>query len=290
MARVYYVGDWAVLTGPVFAETPFYYSHKGLDIFNYGHWLKTALEATGEHEVASVPSWDFYNKLGPGDYEKVLEEHDVLVFSDVDAKLFQLAPSFFDRAQFGAKPLTFPDRIRLTLEAVRKGKGLMLLGGWYSFTGEMGKGGWGRTPLADLMPVRCLETEDLVESTEGFSPRATAAGRAFLRGLDVGTMPPLLGYNKTRRRAGGQVLLEVAQTGDPLLAVRAFGRGRVLAFTSDPAPHWGCNFVYWDGYGEFWRRCLEYAAGGPVSPRAARSPRPATSPRPRASRRRSGRG
>ena len=37
MARVYYVGDWAVLTGPVFAETPFYYSHKGLDIFNYGH-------------------------------------------------------------------------------------------------------------------------------------------------------------------------------------------------------------------------------------------------------------
>jgi hypothetical protein len=34
MARVYYVGDWAVLTGPVFAETPFHYSHKGLDIFN----------------------------------------------------------------------------------------------------------------------------------------------------------------------------------------------------------------------------------------------------------------
>lgn len=290
MARVYYVGDWAVLTGPVFAETPFHYSHKGLDIFNYGHWLKTALEATGEHEVASVPAWDFYNKLGPGDYERVLEEHDVLVFSDVDAKLFQLAPSFFDRTQFGTRPLTFPDRIRLTLEAVRRGKGLMLLGGWYSFTGEMGKGGWGRTPLADLMPVRCLPTEDLVESTEGFSPRATAAGRAFLRGLDVTTMPPLLGYNKTRRRTGGQVLLEVAETGDPLLAVRAFGKGRVLAYTSDPAPHWGCNLVYWDGYGEFWRRCLEYAAGGPVSPRAARSPRPATRPRPRASRRRSGRG
>ncbi|MCK7522365.1 MAG: hypothetical protein MZV64_34150 [Ignavibacteriales bacterium] len=24
MAKIYYVGDWAVLTGPVFAETPFY--------------------------------------------------------------------------------------------------------------------------------------------------------------------------------------------------------------------------------------------------------------------------
>jgi uncharacterized membrane protein len=286
MARVYYVGDWAVLTGPVFAETPFYYSHKGLDIFNYGHWLKSALEATGEHEVASVPSWDFYNKLGPGDYEKVLAGHDVLVFSDVDAKLFQLAPSFFDRSKFGAEPLTFPDRLRLTLDAVRRGKGLMLLGGWYSYTGEMGKGGWGRTPLADLMPVRCLETEDLVESTEGFSPAATRAGRAFLGDLDVRTMPPLLGYNKTRRRAGATVLLEVAETGDPLLAVRSFGEGRVLAFTSDPAPHWGLNFVYWDGYAAFWRRCLDYARGGLLTPRTARSPRPSRRPRRRASARR----
>jgi uncharacterized membrane protein len=275
MARVYYVGDWAVLTGPVFAETPFHYSHKGLDIFNYGHWLKSALEATGEHEVASVPSWDFYNKLGPGDYERVLAEHDVLVFSDVDAKLFQLAPSFFDRTKFGARPLTFPDRIRLTCEAVRAGKGLMLLGGWYSFTGEMGKGGWGRTPLADLMPVRCLETEDLVESTEGFSPAVTRAGRAFFAGLDVRAMPPLLGYNKTRRCREGTVLLEVAETGDPLLAVRAFGKGRVLAYTSDPAPHWGCNFVYWDGYGEFWRRCLDDVLGrrGTGETRARTRPR-----------------
>jgi uncharacterized membrane protein len=264
MARIYYVGDWAVLTGPVFAETPFYYSHKGLDIFNYGHWLKSALESTGEHEVESVPSWDFYNKLGPGDYERVLDEHDVLVFSDVDAKLFQLAPSFFDRTQFGAKPLTYPDRLRLTVEAVRDaGKGLMLLGGWYSFTGEMGKGGWGRTRLAEALPVRCLEVEDLVESTEGFAPKATAAGRRFFAGADPGSMPPFLGYNKTQRRAAGRVLLEVAGTGDPLLAVRRLGRGHVLAFMSDPAPHWGLNFVYWDGYAEFWLRCL-----GAVLPRA----------------------
>ena len=273
MARIYYVGDWAVLTGPVFAETPFYYSHKGLDIFNYGHWLKTALESTGEHEVLSVPSWDFYNKLGPGDYEKVLADHDVLVFSDVDAKLFQLAPSFFDRAQFGKKPLVYPDRLRLTVEAVREaGKGLMLLGGWYSFTGEMGKGGWGRTRLAEALPVRCLDVEDLVESTEGFAPRATAAGRRFFAGADLRSMPPFLGYNRTKRRAGATVLLEVAQTRDPLLAVRPLGRGRVLAFMSDPAPHWGLNFVYWDGYADFWLRCLKA-----VEPRRAAR---VTAPRP----------
>jgi uncharacterized membrane protein len=261
MARIYYVGDWAVMTGPVFAETPFYHSPKGLDIFNYGRWLKEALESGGGHAVDSVPSWEFYNTLGPGDYEKVLDAHDVLVFSDVDAKLFQLAPSFFDRSKFGTTPLTFPDRLRLTKEAVAAGKGLMLLGGWYSFTGEMGKGGWGRTRLKDLLPVECLEVEDLVESTEGFSARVTAAGRRFASGLRIETMPPLLGYNKTRPRKEGTVLLRVAETGDPLLAVRRFGKGRVLAYMSDPAPHWGCNFVYWSGYKAFWRRCLELVLG-----------------------------
>lgn len=44
MKKVYYVGDWAILTGPVFAETPFHHSPKGLEIFNYGIWLKEALE------------------------------------------------------------------------------------------------------------------------------------------------------------------------------------------------------------------------------------------------------
>jgi uncharacterized membrane protein len=261
MAKIYYVGDWAVMTGPVFAETPFYHSPKGLDIFNYGVWLKSALESTGEHEVNSVSTWDFYNKLGPGDYEKILSGYDVLIYSDVDAKLFQLAPNFFDRTKFGKKPLTFPDRIRLTNEAVRAGKGLMLLGGWYSFTGELGRGGWGRTPLADLLPVRCLETDDLVESTEGYAPRPTDAGKAFFKGLPLGTMPPLLGYNKTLPTKDGSVLLTVRETGDPLLAVRDFGRGRVLAYMSDPAPHWGLNFVYWKYYGSFWIRCLEYVLG-----------------------------
>jgi hypothetical protein len=121
MAKVYYVGDWAVLAGPVFAETPFHYSHKGLDAFNYSKWLKETREATDRHTLASVAAWDFYNKLGAGDQEAILDAYDVLIFSDVDAKLFQLAPSFFDRCEFGRKVLTFPDRVRLTVAAVRAG-------------------------------------------------------------------------------------------------------------------------------------------------------------------------
>jgi uncharacterized membrane protein len=256
MSKIYYVGDWAVMCGPVFAETPFNYAYKGLEMYNYGTWLKEALESSGEHQVTSVPTWDFY-KLGPGEYENILHEYDVLIFSDVEAKNFQLAPSFFDRKKFGTEVLVFPDRIRLTVDAIKNGKGAMFLGGWLSFTGEMGKGGWNRTGLKEVLPVQCFDYEDLVESTEGFTPQADAKSKKKLGTIKLDTFPPILGYNKTIARRGSDVLLTVKQTGDPLFVHRKFGKGKVLAYMSDPAPHWGCNFVFWKHYKEFWLECLK---------------------------------
>lgn len=255
MAKIYYAGDWAVLSGPIFYETPFQQSTKGLELYNYGIWLKSALESSGAHEVHSVPAWDFY-RMGPGEYERVIEAYDVLIFSDIEGKLFQLAPSFFDREKFGTQVLTYPDRVRLTVEAVHSGKRMMFLGGWYSFTGQMGKGGWGRTHLQDILPVRCLEYEDLVESTEGYTASVTEEGRKSFDGIDFNTMPPILGYNETVPIKGCPVLIGVKETNHPLVAARDVGRGRVLVYTSDPAPHWGCNFVFWSAYNAFWQRCL----------------------------------
>ena len=255
MAKVYYVGDWAVMTGPVYAETPFNYAYKGLEIFNYGKWLKEALESSGEHSVTSVPTWDFYS-LPPGEYENILRDYDVLIFSDVEAKNFQLAPSFFNRKIFGTKVLTFPDRIRLTVEAVQAGMGAMFLGGWLSFTGEMGKGGWNRTRLREILPVRCLDYEDLIESTEGFTARKRESGHPAFRDIDFSTFPPILGYNQTLPLDDYDVLLEVKETGDPLVAFGQCGSGKVLAYMSDPAPHWGCNFIFWESYEAFWLECL----------------------------------
>ena len=256
MAKIYYVGDWAVLTGPVFAESPFNYEHKGLEIFNYGKWLKDALESDGNHSVESVPTWDFY-KMGPGEYEKVLDTYDFIIFSDIEARLFQLAPSFFDREKFGKEVLTFPDRIRLTIEAVEAGKSIMFLGGWLSFTGEIGKGGWGRTRLQEILPVTCMDIEDLVESTEGYTTGLTPGWKEKFPGIDFTTLPPIMGYNKTYLRDGCDMILKIRESGDPLLTIGKFGKGKVLAYTSDPAPHWGCNFVFWKHYNDFWLSCLD---------------------------------
>lgn len=251
--KVYYVGDWAILTGPVFAETPFHHSPKGLEIFNYGVWLKDALEKDPDYAVNSVSAWDFYNNLGPGDYENILKDYDLIIFSDVDAKLFQLSPKFFDRSKFGKEILTFPDRVRLTVEDVHAGGRYMFLGGWYSFTGELGKGGWGRTRLAEILPVKCMDIEDLVETTEGFFMEITEEGKKLCPDLDLTGCPPILGYNKTYEIEGGIVIARFKETGDPAIVIKQFGQGKVLVYTSDPSPHWGCNFVYWDGYPKFWQ-------------------------------------
>lgn len=260
MAKIYYVGDWAVMLGPVFAETPFNYAYKGLESYNYGVWLKDALESSGEHQVNSVPTWDFY-KLAPGEYEKILAEYDVIIFSDVEAKNFQLEPSFFDRKKFGKQVLTFPDRVRLTVDAVRAGKAMMFLGGWLSFTGEMGKGGWNRTRLKEILPVTCLDWEDLIESTEGFTGCPTESGKNAYSQIDFASYPPILGYNQVRERENCEVLLTVKQTGDPLVAYGKFGKGKVLAYMSDPAPHWGVNFVFWKGYQKFWLESVKLILG-----------------------------
>lgn len=255
--RVYYVGDWAVQIGPVYAETSFNHAPKGLDFINYGHWLMEAIQSTGEFAVESVPTWDFYN-MPPGGYEKVLAGHDIVIFSDVEAKNFQLHPQFFDRHLFGTKVLTFPDRAKLTVEAVRAGVHMMFLGGWLSFNGELGKGGWGRTPLAEILPVECLDVEDLRENTEGFRAEAVERRHPILKGITLDGMPPILGFNRVRPRAGCPVLARWKDEGDPALAVGQFGKGRVLAYTSDPAPHWGCNFVFWRQYARLWSNAARW--------------------------------
>ena len=261
MAKVYYIGDWAVQLGPVYAETSFNHSPKGLDFINYGKWLVAAVESSGRHSITSVPTWDFYN-LPPGEYEKILEEYDIIVFSDVEAKNFQLHPQFFNRHLFGTKVLTFPDRVRLTIEAVQAGTHVMFLGGWLSFNGELGKGGWGRTQLREILPCECLEVEDLRESNEGFTMQARLPDHPLLRGLDLSSMPPVLGYNIVRPRAGCDII--ACWNGDehPAIAVGQFGKGRVLAYTSDPAPHWGCNFVFWQDYARLWTNVCDWLAQG----------------------------
>ena len=100
--------------------------------------------------------------------------------------------------------------------------------------GELGKGGWGRTGLKTVLPATCLDIEDLRESTEGFTGQTVAADHPTIAGVDLETMPPILGYNIVKPREGCDVIATWKGTDDPLLTVGQFGDGRVLAYQT---PH-----------------------------------------------------
>ncbi len=85
-----------------------------------------------------------------------------------------------------------------------------------------------------------------------------ATDHPALNGIDLDSSPPILGYNITRPRDGCEVLATWGSSPDPAIAVGQFGSGRVAAYTSDPAPHWGCNLVSWDRYQTLWLNLIAW--------------------------------
>jgi uncharacterized membrane protein len=261
--RVTYLGDWVFYTGPTFVESPFEMMAKDCSLHFLGKPVTEALTAAGA-TVRAHSNWDLYH-FSPEQWDELLRESDVLFVSDVEARCFHLNPSFFERSNYGAgvgaRPMTFPDRLKLLTAAVEAGKGLVYLGGWLSFSGHMEKGGWRRCPISAWLPFECLVGEDLVESSEGFGVEVVDPAHPVVAGLPVETLPPLLGYNEFRARPGMEVLWRVAGSGHPLLGVSRHGRGRMVTYGSDPVPHWGINLMRWEGYAALWQNMAAWAAG-----------------------------
>jgi uncharacterized membrane protein len=253
--HVLYLGDWVFHLGPVFIETPFGTETKDADLHFYGERLAEALEHTAD--VTALSNWELY-RLQPGKLEEYLDQSETLIISDVEAKCFHLYPSFFDRARRENRVVTFPDRLKVINEWIRNGGGLMMLGGWLSFSGVQGRSGWGRSTLKDTLPVDCLLIEDLVESSEGFTVEVMAPEHPVVKGLPWDKFPPIFGYNEVAEKPNGEVLVRVKETGHPLVVVGEYGEGRIFTYMSDPAPHWGINFELWEAYDAFWQQAFNW--------------------------------
>ena len=201
--RIWHVGNWCIHLGQKYVESPFEAPSKDVEIVNYAQPFIDALRAIPSAEVISQPSWELYH-MSPDAFTERLAWATSIVFGDVETKCLMLHPDFFTRAKWGASPITFPDRFDLLRSWVEQGGHFHMNGGWLSFSGELGKGGWGRSRLHDVLPVECLPHDDLIESTAGYALRAPAPDHALLRGLDIGTIPPLLGFNQVALRPGAE--------------------------------------------------------------------------------------
>ena len=157
---------------------------------------------------------------------------------------------------------------KLLAAEVEKGRGLMMLGGYHSF----GPGGYGSTPLADVLPVAMgrLERQNfgeplrtdlhypgpltMVPSRE-HSIMRLAAGEENARIWN--TLPPLAGANRfagIKDGAGVQVLARSNQNA-PLLVSGEYGKGRVLAFAGDSTWRWWLQGRQAE-HKKFWRQSI----------------------------------
>ncbi len=130
---------------------------------------------------------------------------------------------------------------RLLAEAVRKGAGLMMLGGHSSF----GEGHWAETPLADILPVQIHPGDGQFEPAGGIKFVPNPRGlESYL--LQVGAnktetariwdqMIPILGTNRfSDVKPGANILAETAApNAEPLLISMDVGQGRSIAYGGD---------------------------------------------------------
>ncbi|QWW71003.1 glutamine amidotransferase [Rhizobium sp. WYJ-E13] len=186
-----------------------------------------------------------------------LTSYDAIILSDIGANSLLLPPDVW----LHGKPVA--NRLKLIREWTKKGGGLIMAGGYFSFQGIDGKARWRRTPVEEALPVTCLPYDDRLEVPEGFKAIVTGKSHPILSGID-GEWPLLLGANEVVAKdgAGIEVLATLPQDegSHPLLVTGSHGKGRTVAWTSDIGPHWLPNsFVAWPGYATLWLNILRWA-------------------------------
>ncbi len=230
---------------------------KGFDQFHSTEYEEGAgvfLDAVvrAGHELTYVRGHEISSKF-PKSAEE-LDNFDVVVISDIGSNSFLLPDETFLRSECS------PNRLQLLADFVRRGGGLVMVGGYLSFTGIDGKARYGMTPLADVLPVTMLTHDDRVERSEGVKVDVCDLSHPVLGGTPA-DWPPLLGYNRLIAKPDASVVARVDD--DPVLVVGTWGEGRATAFASDLAPHWASpEFVNWAHYGRLWDAILSWTGAG----------------------------
>ncbi|HEY5311446.1 MAG TPA: glutamine amidotransferase [Pirellulales bacterium] len=191
---------------------------------------------------------DLAERFKPGKY-------DVYIFGDVDSQAFS------------------PDELTDLAAAINRGAGFIMLGGLHSF----GAGGYGRTALADVLPVvfdrfeRQNFDEPIRSDLQERGPLAikpTAIGSLqtlmLLAARDKNAsvwaeLPPLDGANRFRQLKPGAQVLATGPRGMPLLVAKDYGNGRVLAFAGDSTWRWWLR-GFAAVHKRFWRQTVLWLA------------------------------
>jgi uncharacterized membrane protein len=140
------------------------------------------------------------------------------------------------------------------VKEVLHGSGLLMIGGWASFTGKVGH--YAGSRIEQLLPVRCVPGDDRVQRASGAVVGETSQTTVHFPSPDFKSPPIVCGYHRVRVIPGSKVLLllrDVEFKGNrailgkphPLLVAGHASWGSTLAFLTDCAPHWAGGLVDW---------------------------------------------
>jgi hypothetical protein len=189
--------------------------------------------------------------------------------AEIDRSWFE--PGKYDAYIIGDVPAqAFDTQMLLALaRRVDDGSGLMMIGGRRSF----GAGGWGTTPLADILPVQMDPSE--FDPNGRVDPSLNIEGQVqmvptergldnYLMRIDPGgnqlqrwqSLEPLEGANRLRLKQNSLAeVLAKSPENQPLLVAQEYGRARVLAFAGDTTYIWYVS-DHQESHQRFWRQVI----------------------------------
>lgn len=131
---------------------------------------------------------------------------------------------------------------------------------------NLGKGRYfeGNDPF-EVPQMIVKDTQEVARAAiveEAFRP-AQVGTSPILEGINVGQMPPLLGYVSTTPKPTSQVLL-VSNQLDPVLSEWQYGLGHVVAWTSDVKNRWAQDMLTWPAFSQFWSQVVKRTIPVPV--------------------------
>ncbi len=250
--KVLYAGDACTKVGPLFLASPFNLEMKGISHHIWGQPLIDAMTKAGI-EVRHLTNADAIAEF-PRTVEE-LSEYDVVIISDCEYEVLALYPFWMADAE---QPVT--DRIRAIRDYTKNGGGLLMVGGWSSFSGRNGR--WYDTAVEEALPVSCLKYDDRMEVPAGVSVTALKPDHPVMKDIPWDQAPVFEGFNRILPKEGAEVLATIgdAEGEYPLLVTWDYGKGRSAAFASDCSPHWATHFQPWEYYGQFWVQLVKWLA------------------------------
>lgn len=222
------------------------YYQVGEQWIDANHFIIEALESSRfpsfivEHRPPPPPPPTLENGY---QYEELeFDKFDVVIFSEVWCSHFT------------------DDQLEDLEEFVEDGGGFIMFGGWGGYGGRPPYGGWDGSIVEKILPVKIQSNDDAVDMDFKMKPKRKLLRHPIIHKLNWRKMPPLHGYNNVKVKKRGVLLAVNSVNKAPILVVGTYHKGRVVAFTSNPAGGWGMDFVEWSSYDEFIRMMVAWSA------------------------------